>query len=199
MPCLSKKKITKHIKLSFVRNDNRVSITGFTLVELIVAMSVFVVVISLTSGIFVRALRAQRQVNQLMMVNSDASLVLEKLAREARLGFNFNVTNDLGGCSSGTFDSLGFQRARNGSITSVIYRWNSSLETIERSEGGASFVPLNSPNVLVKRFCFLETQEQDTDPWRITFVLSETSTQEGIDYSFNLQSTISARLLPDEV
>ena len=172
---------------------------GFTLVELIVAMSVFVVVISLTSGIFVNALRAQRRVNQLMTVNSDASLVFEKLAREARLGFNFNLTNDLGGCSSGTFDSLEFQRARNGLITNVVYRWNSSSETIDRSEGGASFVPLNSPNVLVKRFCFLEIQEQGTDPWRITFVLSETSRQEDVDYSFNLQSTISARLLPGEI
>ena len=195
------KKIMKKVKL-FISQSSKGA--GFTLVELIVAMSVFVVVISLTSGIFVRALRAQRQVNQLMTVNSDASLVLEKLAREARLGFNFNVTNDLvGDCSSGTFNRLEFERARDGSITSVVYRWNwdssAGIGTIERSEGGASFVPLNSLNVSVTRFCFLETQEQGTDPWRITFVLSETSTQENIDYSFNLQSTISARLLPGEV
>ena len=172
---------------------------GFTLVELMVAMSVFVVVISLTSGIFVRVLKAQRQVNQFMIVNSDASLVLEKMAREARLGFNFNITNDLVGCSSGTFNRMEFERARNGLITNVVYRWNPNDGTIERREGGASFVPLNSPNVLVKRFCFLEIQEQGVDPWRITFVLSETSTQGNIDYSFNLQSTISARLLPSEV
>lgn len=190
------KEITKKVKL-FISQSSKGA--GFTLVELIVAMSVFVVVISLTSGIFVNALRAQRRVNQLMTVNSDASLVLEKMAREARLGFNFNVRDDLGGCSIGTFDSLEFERARNGSITNVVYRWNSSAGTIERSEGGASFVSLNSPNVLVTRFCFLETQEQGTDPWRITFVLSETSKQDNVDYFFNLQSTISARLLPSEV
>jgi len=138
---------------------------GFTLVELIVAMSVFIVVIALTSGIFVNTLRAQRQVNQFMTVNSDASLVLEKMAREARLGFNFNLTSDsVGNCSGGTFNRMEFERARNGSITNVIYRWNWNpsvgIGTIERSEGGASFVSLNSPNVSVKRFCFLETQEQ---------------------------------------
>ena len=197
---LLKKRLSAHINLLFAKNNNRVSTTGFTLVELIVAMSIFVVVISLTSGIFVNALRAQRRVNQLMTVNSDASLVLEKMAREARLGFNFNITDDSpGNCSGGTFNRMEFQRARNGSITNVVYRWNPSAGTIERSEGGVSFVSLNSPNVLVTRFCFLETQEQGIDPWRITFVLSETSRQDNVDYFFNLQSTISARLLPGEV
>lgn len=63
---------------------------GFTMIELLVAMSLFVIVISIASGIFVYSLRTQKALVDLLAVNDNASLVIEQMAREVRVGSNFS-------------------------------------------------------------------------------------------------------------
>ena len=63
---------------------------GFTLVELFVSMTIFVILISMAVGIFVITLRSQRAAVALMEVNDNASLTLEQMMREMRTGSNFN-------------------------------------------------------------------------------------------------------------
>ena len=60
------------------------AVSGFTLVELLVAIGVFSILISVAVGTFARALRTQRQTAALIAANSNASLVLEQMAREIR-------------------------------------------------------------------------------------------------------------------
>ena len=62
---------------------------GFTLIELVVAIAVFAVIVSVAVGGFVGALRSQRQVSALISVNNNVSLALEEMAREIRTGRNF--------------------------------------------------------------------------------------------------------------
>jgi prepilin-type N-terminal cleavage/methylation domain-containing protein len=66
---------------------------GFTLVELLVAITLFAIAISVAVGGFVRALRTQRQLISLIAANSNVSLAMEQMAREMRTGKNFNCTN----------------------------------------------------------------------------------------------------------
>lgn len=68
-----------------VKNNRK----GFTLVELLVAMGIFTIVISIATGGFISSLRTQRQVASLISAQSNASLVLEQMAREIRTGFLF--------------------------------------------------------------------------------------------------------------
>lgn len=65
---------------------------GFTVIELIVAMTVFVVLMSIAAGGFVHLLKNQRIVAALMTANDSASLTLEQMAREIRTGYNFCLT-----------------------------------------------------------------------------------------------------------
>jgi prepilin-type N-terminal cleavage/methylation domain-containing protein len=62
---------------------------GFTLIEMLVAIGVFAVVVAIATGGFVNSLRTQRQVASLISAQSNASLVLEQMAREIRTGFLF--------------------------------------------------------------------------------------------------------------
>ncbi len=62
---------------------------GFTLVELLVAIAVFAIVVTIASSGFVNALRTQRQVASLISTESNMSLVLEQMAREERTGYLF--------------------------------------------------------------------------------------------------------------
>lgn len=62
------------------------------MIELLVAVTVFVVVIAIASGIFVQSLRTQRSLVALMAANDNAGLTLEQMAREMRTGRGFSVS-----------------------------------------------------------------------------------------------------------
>ncbi|MEK7479026.1 MAG: type II secretion system protein, partial [Patescibacteria group bacterium] len=71
---------------------------GFTLVELLVAMSVFTALLAFAVGVFVQGMRSERQVTEEIAVNYEMSLVLEQLVREIRTGSFFAP---LGGYTKG--------------------------------------------------------------------------------------------------
>jgi prepilin-type N-terminal cleavage/methylation domain-containing protein len=62
---------------------------GFTLIELLVSIGIFSIVVAIATGGFVNSLRTQRQVSSLISAQSNASLVLEQMAREIRTGYLF--------------------------------------------------------------------------------------------------------------
>ncbi|MEK7086756.1 MAG: type II secretion system protein [Patescibacteria group bacterium] len=165
---------------------------GFTMVELIVAMSVFSIAISLATGAFARAIKTQRILNNLMSVNSNASLTVEQMAREIRTGYNFGVSQDAGAeCGN----ILTFVRSRDGATVS--YKWNEERKSIDFQEGDGNFLPLTATNVFVQNLCFLKTE---SDPWRITFYLTLGSTDPRLrENILNFQTTISSRILPQVI
>lgn len=157
---------------------------GFTMVELIVAISVFSVAISLVTGAFVRTLKTQRILNHLMAVNSNASLVIEQMMREIRTGYNFSVVPNC--------DELIFTRSRDNRLVS--YKWNAQNFSIE-IDNGAGFKPLTASNVAVRSLCFTLVGGV-ADPPRITMTLKVGSTEQQIaENVLNLQTTVSGRIL----
>ncbi len=63
--------------------------SGFTLVELLVAIALFTIIVGVAVGGFTNALRTQRQVSSLIATQSNVSLALEQIAREIRTGYLF--------------------------------------------------------------------------------------------------------------
>lgn len=182
---------------------------GFTIVELIVATAIFVVAVSVVTGIFIRSVKIQRLVNDVMAMNSNASLGLEQIMREIRTGFDFQIINTGNVCDTphasfdtGLGDTLTFTRARGDVLTNVIYHWNQVEADIERTEGASPFSVLTAANVKVRRLCFLLSRENDaiSSPWRVSLFLKigprGDSSPENI---INLETTVSARILPSEL
>lgn len=62
---------------------------GFTMIELLVAMSIFIILTSITAGGFINMLRNQRVIIALMSANDNMGLTIEQMAREIRTGYNF--------------------------------------------------------------------------------------------------------------
>jgi prepilin-type N-terminal cleavage/methylation domain-containing protein len=90
-------------------NNNK----GFTIVELLIAVALFSVVISITSGVFIRSLRTQRIITSFIAANSNASLAMEQMAREIRTGQDFCSGPNIGcAADSGIFQELIFTNAR---------------------------------------------------------------------------------------
>ncbi len=159
--------------------------SGFTMVEMLAALSVFMIVISIASGTFIKSLRTQRATVNFIAANSNAGLAMEQISREIRTGSNFS--------SGGNQINFVNSRAEN-----VIYRWNSTDESLERSADGINFKRLTADNVRVKNVFFnvFTGSPSDQYPPRITIVLQVGGLGELLSGSVvNLQTTVSARLL----
>jgi len=162
---------------------------GFTLIEMTVAVTIFVIIISVATGIFIRSLRAQKAITVLMAINDNASQAVEQIARELRTAINFAPlsTSDNRGV---TFINV------DGEI--VAYRWNNdpAALAIERRLGTEDFQPITSPDVRIKRMAFrVEPGGVSVAP-RVTIVLSvgtDGSVTEIRDIETNIQTTISSR------
>ena len=74
---------------------------GFTLVELMVTVSLFAIIITIAVGGFTNAIRTQRQVSSLISAQSNVSLVLEQMARQFRTGYLFCTLPGAAGVGNG--------------------------------------------------------------------------------------------------
>ena len=129
---------------------------GFTIVELLVAMGVFIVLLGIVVGTFIGSLKSQRSIVALMLANDNASLVLEQMAREIRTGKSFSISGN----------QLIFENA---SDEDVAYRVNN--EAIERGTGlPARFSPITSNAVKVTDLDFIILPQANWPP-RITIRL----------------------------
>jgi type II secretory pathway pseudopilin PulG len=160
-------------------------------VELLVAIGLFGVIVSIAMGGFVRALRAQKQIVALITASSNASLVIEQMSREMRTGFNFCATP----CSSPS-DAVNFTNARG---EEVVYSLGMAPEgygiiTRQVSGGPVNQITADSVNIRYLKFYFLENANY---PPRVTLLIGlspragrAANVSENIT---NIQTTVSAR------
>jgi prepilin-type N-terminal cleavage/methylation domain-containing protein len=170
------------------RKGNRRCNAGFTLIELIVAIGVFSTVVSIAVGGFVRVLRTQRQVVGLLSANSNASLVIEQMAREIRTGFDF--------CRNGQVcvgtSELSFRNAAGERIT---YRIQNDV--VERGVNN-TFAALTASNVNIRNLVFDLSGQDSNDgfPPRVTISMGVSSKELGVAGTVvNMETTVSARAL----
>ncbi len=172
--------ITNKMKLKTFR--------AFTVIELLVAMGLFIILMGIAAGSFIRAMRTQRAIVALMAANDNASLTLEQMAREIRTGSNFIKLSET---------ELRFDNAY---TVPVVYRLEGGA--VERGTTDINFITtykkITADNVKVNNFVIKLFGQNPGDgyPPRITISISATginSFLEGV--STNIQTTISARIL----
>lgn len=179
--------------------------SGYTLIELLVAIGLFLVVVTIAVGGFTRALRTQRQVQQLIAAQSNVSLAIEQMAREIRTGTNFCDGTVVDGasmtCSSVTDPvELKFRNAL-GKI--VAYRLKAGA--IERGVrdvvgGTVNFQKITGENANIQylNFRLFGNRPGSDYPPRITISLGVSPRGDvGISsVTVDLQTTVSARNIP---
>lgn len=179
---------------------NSKSQSGFTLVELVVAISIFITLVTVAAAAFIQGVRGERRMVDLMAVADNAGIVLEQITREIRTGYDFcgNLsTNNPSACESSDSDELTFTNFENKQVT-----YTKSGEGIVREEGANSsnskVTVLTADNISVSYLKFFVTQNNDyCNPWRITVIMSVTSPK--VNQTIPLQTTISSRILPVEM
>ena len=174
------------------------SLTGFTIVELLVAMSLFLILVAVATGTFIQTLRTQRVITELTAANDNATQTIEQMAREVRTGFGF---------TDSTQDILKFTNYRNELVS---YKLEASDRTlcdqidgkvgciVRSTDNGNIWRPITAPEVRVERlrFRYLGKELTDKFPTRVTIVLTVTGPK---DIKVNLETTVSSRVIEPEL
>ncbi|MDO8585017.1 MAG: prepilin-type N-terminal cleavage/methylation domain-containing protein [bacterium] len=157
---------------------------GFTIVELLIAVGLFLIVLSIISGAFIEALRTERATLRLMAANDTASFALEQMARDIRVGTDFSLV----GPSELHFnDRVG---------TEAVYRLNAGR--VEKRSGAGAFTPITANTALVTTLHFALAGELNTDSLqpRVTIAMSVGATGRDIaGVTTAVQTTVTPRLL----
>jgi prepilin-type N-terminal cleavage/methylation domain-containing protein len=181
---------------------------GFTLVEVLVAITIFSILVSIGVGGFVRALHTQHQIASLIAAHSDASAAIEQVAREIRTGYLFcNDPNNNGSLnatcatyctvSGNVWTCNGFLDFYNASGFNVDYKLEGGA--LERSQSGAGgFAPITGTASHISYLTFTLFGATEGDHWtpRVTLAIgvSPSSTDPGISSDVaNLETTVTAR------
>jgi prepilin-type N-terminal cleavage/methylation domain-containing protein len=189
---------------------------GFTLIEMLVTVSLFAIIVTIAIGGFTNAERTQRQVSALISAQSNVSIALEQMSRNIRTGYLFchdpgsssmsTRCNDIYNISMPTCTaasvgsliwtcpSLDFRDANGNEIT---YSWNNGALT-ENIKSSTQPQSITGNGVYVKYLKFQLFGQTEGDHWppRITISLgiAASSTDPAVmNDVFNLETTVSAR------
>lgn len=156
---------------------------GFTLIELMTAMTLFLVVMSIISGVFIKSMRTQRMTVALIAANSNAQLTIEQMAREMRTGIFASTP-------AGTSNSITFVNDDGVTVTYSLDAVNGQILK--------SGVPITADDVKVNNLVFVlyKGAPGNLYPPRITMSLrvSAPGAFGPNQPVINLQTTVSSRV-----
>lgn len=158
---------------------------GFTLIELVIAIGIFIIVISVVLSLFMTGLRGQRKVFVLQNVQDNARFLMSFMAKEIRMS-NINWAYS---------DRLNITRP---DLTDVIYIFDSTEKQIEREDDpDVGPMPINSDEVLVTGMFDSSGIGTGGQQARITIVLKVEATGERAEEEAEIiiQTTVSPRNL----
>ena len=169
------------MRILLIANKNKEK--GLTLIELIVAIGIFGLVVSMVFGIFSLAIVSQRRIIALRNVEDSIRFTIESMAREVRTGKNF----------SGGVGLLSFTNAKG---ESVIYHLNNGI--VEKSsDGGANYSAVTGSETTVNYLNFYLMGQAPGDGLqpRVTITMGAASRVGNQSADLRVQTTISERFL----
>lgn len=189
---------------------------AFSLIELLVSVSIFTIVITMAVGSLLVLIDANAKAQNMQDVMTNLSFVVDSMAREIRTGEGFYCSDTE---PSATLDPQTSQDCASGGVylsvvegdvsnsltgegePRVTYWYNSAQEQVERRVGDAGFYPLTDADVHISEAVFYVSDtdrgvDGDTAQPTVTIFISGYAGQiPSVDTSFDLQTTITKRVL----
>lgn len=159
---------------------------GFSIIELMIAMSLFVIIISVTVGIFIRTVKTQKIALLLIEANDNLASVVEQLTREIRVGTNFRS-------SAGSFE---FINARGQEVRYQFSDGGILKGVKENPDAGFTFQKITADSIEIKRFSAPIILNFPNYSPRIIINISASAKGDVLrDIPIDVQTTVSARAL----
>ncbi|MEK7452623.1 MAG: prepilin-type N-terminal cleavage/methylation domain-containing protein [Patescibacteria group bacterium] len=172
----------------FIKEKN-----GYTLIELMLAISIFSIAVSICVNMFINAIKLQRSAIAVQNVSDNGRYIMEIIAREIRTGkvnsFILNGTDDL------SFQSNSPNRAGN-TLKFYLSLSGDQLMFDDNTADALEALSVTATNNVVVTFLRFEIQNSTKQP-RITIFLNVQSKNPPVDSQdeIYLQTTISPREL----
>lgn len=168
---------------------------GFTLIELMTAVSIFIIVMTVATGSILNVFDANRKSRSLKTVMNNLNLAVESMSREMRYGYRYHCgSGDIlspQSCPSGGV-LMSFATSTNSQIT---YRFNNG--SIEKQINDGEYIPVTAPEIIIDDMVFYTIGAETSDalqPKVIVKIRSHAGTRAGRT-DFTLQTLISQRVL----
>ncbi|MEK7480639.1 MAG: type II secretion system protein [Patescibacteria group bacterium] len=177
--------------------ESNIQQNGFTIFEMIVAIGIFSVVVTIAVSSMLILTNSERKAITLQNTQDNLRFALEAMAKEMRTGENFSS-----GCAIGcTF--INYRTARGQTVS---YRFNQTSKVIEKASTGSGcstpfpencYFPFTSTEVIIDILLFYVTGvANDNLQPKITIVLqASTPGTERTKSRLRLQTTVSQRRL----
>ncbi len=182
--------------------------TGFTLVEMLVAIAVFMSVMVVAVGALMSIINANKKNQAIKSVVDNVTFALDNISRDMRSGTNYSCSTDgginyIGNCSgAGGGNSV---RYKSGDGTATIYYkfvsnpafgYGNIQKCTDSGSGCVSWQSMTAPtstvNITNTIFYVLGTGDVTKQPRVLITTEGKIATRKGIA-SFTLQSTVSQR------
>ena len=171
---------------------------GFALIELMVAVSIFIVIMTISMGSIISVFDANRKARSLKTVLNNLNLAVESMSREMRFGKNYhcgsNTVTIPQNCPTGN-NLMSFLSSNNVQVT---YRLNN--KTIEKRVGNGAYIAVTAPEIVIDSLTFYTRGAGTTPPNDIlqpkvvVRIRSHAGTGKGRS-DFTLQTLVSQRVL----
>lgn len=143
---------------------------GFTLVEMVVAVGVFALIMTLAAGAYLVLIAINRQAQAVSTSIDSLAFSLETMTRDIRTGSGYNCATETGGnCSSVPSDTFYFTD-NNGRVVSYTLSGGSILKTIGGTAGGVITDPAITVSAL--KFYVSGSARGDAYPPHVTIIIT---------------------------
>lgn len=184
------------------------SATGFTLLEMIVSIGIFLTALTIILGALVSIDDAARKTRSERIVADNLSAAIDSMSRNIRVGSNFHcgctglasttpndcrMTDDAGSGGDACLVFEGQQGDPSNPNDQIAYKLFGG--SIERStDNGATYLPLTAPELLITnlKFYVYGTAPSDDQPVVTMVVRGSAKTTQRTRTNFDVQTTVSA-------
>lgn len=171
---------------------------GFTLIEMMTAVSVFLVVMTISMGAILGIFDANRKAQSAKTVMDNLNFAVETMSREIRFGTKYHCGTT--GTLTSPQDCLSgdnFISFLSSDSLQTVYRLSST--SIEKSvDGGANYIAITAPEIIISSLSFYvvgATGAPDTlQPKALIKISGNAGTKTNTRTAFTLQTLASQRL-----
>ena len=167
---------------------------GFSLIEMLVAISIFTFVALLTVGSLLILTAAEKRISGIQSAQDNLRFAMEAITREARIGIDHTGSDSSGGPCVGNPSCLSFENVAG---ENVVYQLLGGA--IKKQVDGGVYNALTSPEITIEKLTFNLKGEEgipDFHQPRVTIIVDAIA-HKGTknETKMNIQTTVSRRTL----
>jgi prepilin-type N-terminal cleavage/methylation domain-containing protein len=174
--------------------------SGFTLIEVLVSVSIFAMVMLVSTGAVFSIVEANKKAHALKSVMTNLNFALESMARDIRVGSNYGCDTAIGVTGDCVAGGSTFHYTPNTALDpddQIEYTLSSGriLKRIYGADASEAFITAQEIQIESMKFYALGTAGGDNRQPKLVLTIRGTAGQGTVRSEFNIQTTISQRAI----